>query len=106
MPIYEYYCKKCNKTYEFQQRVSDSPKTACEVCKGPLKKQISLSTFQLKGSGWYATDYNGNKGNGKPSETPKKEIVESPAKEETKKETKKESSSADSGKDQSSATSS
>lgn len=62
MPIYEYYCENCDKTYEFFQRITDKPKETCEVCSGHLTKQISLSSFHLKGSGWYVTDY--AKGNG------------------------------------------
>ena len=62
MPVYEYYCEKCDKTYEFFQRITDDPKTVCEVCGGVLKKQISLSAFHLKGSGWYVTDYKGKNG--------------------------------------------
>lgn len=62
MPFYEYYCKKCDKSYEFFQGISEDPKTNCEVCDGKLKKLISLSSFHLKGTGWYTTDY--AKGNG------------------------------------------
>jgi len=64
MPIYEYYCEKCDETFEIFQRISDDPKSDCDVCGGHLKKQISLSTFHLKGSGWYATDYAKGKKNG------------------------------------------
>ena len=62
MPIYEYYCEDCEKTCEYQQKISDDPMTVCEYCAGPLKKQISLSSFHLKGSGWYVTDYGGKNG--------------------------------------------
>lgn len=59
MPIYEYLCKVCQKVTEAMQKLSDSPLTDCEHCggKGTLAKQMSLSSFALKGSGWYATDY-------------------------------------------------
>ena len=59
MPIYEYECLKCGKTTEAVQKFSDAPLTECCQCKGELRKLISMSTFHLKGSGWYVTDYSG-----------------------------------------------
>ena len=61
MPIYEYKCKKCGKEYEIFQGITDSNLTSCKFCKGPTQKLISRTTFHLKGSGWYATDYGGKK---------------------------------------------
>jgi putative FmdB family regulatory protein len=70
MPIYEYECSKCGKTSEAMQRFSDSPLTECGHCHGPLRKLISMSTFHLKGSGWYTTDYAGkNQSMAKPAES-------------------------------------
>ncbi len=63
MPIYEYECTNCGKVIEAWQKFSDPPLTTCEHCKGKLRKLISLSTFHLKGSGWYVTDYAGKKTN-------------------------------------------
>jgi len=58
MPIYEYECSKCNKVFEELQSFSDPDIKKCPFCKKPkLKKLISLSSFQLKGDGWYSTDY-------------------------------------------------
>lgn len=57
MPIYEYGCKKCGKVIEVRQKFSDAPLKKCESCKGELEKLISASSFVLKGSGWYKTDY-------------------------------------------------
>ena len=57
MPLYEYLCHRCGKTIESLQRFSDKPLTVHEGCGGELEKLISRSAFQLKGSGWYATDY-------------------------------------------------
>src|SRR5580698_3734140 len=57
MPLYEYSCHRCGKTIEKLQRFSDPPLTVHEDCGGELEKLISRSAFQLKGSGWYATDY-------------------------------------------------
>jgi putative FmdB family regulatory protein len=59
MPIYEYECTKCGKTTEAIQRFSDPPLSSCSHCSGELHKLISMSTFHLKGSGWYVTDYAG-----------------------------------------------
>ncbi|HDP26210.1 MAG TPA: zinc ribbon domain-containing protein [Deltaproteobacteria bacterium] len=57
MPIYEYRCLKCNQEFEAMQKFSDSPLKVCPSCGGPVKKLVSRSSFQLKGSGWYLTDY-------------------------------------------------
>ncbi len=59
MPIYEYECLKCGKTTEAMQRFSDPPLSECRHCRGEMRKLISMSTFHLKGSGWYTTDYAG-----------------------------------------------
>ena len=64
MPIYEYECLSCGKRTEVLQRMSDAPLAACPNCGGEVKKLISAPAFQLKGSGWYATDYGGKKGSG------------------------------------------
>ena len=57
MPIYEYSCEKCGKVIENIQKFSDSPLEIHEDCGGELTKLISQSSFHLKGSGWYVTDY-------------------------------------------------
>jgi putative FmdB family regulatory protein len=57
MPIYEYQCLVCEKTTEAMQKFSDAPLATCPECGGHLKKLISNSTFVLKGTGWYKTDY-------------------------------------------------
>ncbi len=57
MPVYEYQCKACHQEFEYQQRMSDPDKTTCEACGGALDRLISRTAFQLKGSGWYITDY-------------------------------------------------
>lgn len=61
MPIYEYKCRKCGKVFEMFQRITDDPATSCQFCKGPVNKLMSQTTFHLKGSGWYVTDYGGKK---------------------------------------------
>jgi putative FmdB family regulatory protein len=58
MPIYEYKCSLCGHQLEALQKFSDAPLTLCPECKKEgLTKLISAAGFQLKGSGWYATDY-------------------------------------------------
>jgi putative FmdB family regulatory protein len=57
MPIYEYRCLKCNAEFEAMQKFSDVPLSKCPTCGGKAKRLISRSSFQLKGSGWYMTDY-------------------------------------------------
>jgi putative FmdB family regulatory protein len=57
MPIYEYRCEKCGNVFEVLQRFSDAPVKLHEGCGGEVEKLISHSAFQLKGSGWYQTDY-------------------------------------------------
>jgi putative FmdB family regulatory protein len=64
MPIYEYECLSCGKRTEVLQKMADAPLAACPNCGGQVKKLISAPSFQLKGSGWYATDYGGKKGGG------------------------------------------
>ncbi len=72
MPIYEYECQSCGTVVEHWQKVSDPPLETCEACGGKMKKLISQSTFHLKGSGWYVTDYAGKKGESKKKSETKK----------------------------------
>jgi len=57
MPVYEYECKACRKVFEVQQKMADKPLTTCPECEGEVKKLMSMSSFQLKGGGWYADGY-------------------------------------------------
>jgi putative FmdB family regulatory protein len=57
VPIYEYHCMKCGETFEAFQKITDKPLAECRYCRGKVEKLISQSSFQLKGSGWYLTDY-------------------------------------------------
>ena len=58
MPIYEYQCEACGKIQSVLQKVSDRPPTVCKSCeKGPLTKIVSRTSFILKGTGWYVTDF-------------------------------------------------
>ena len=67
MPIYEYECLKCKAHVEIMQKISDKPLSKCSKCGGRLEKQWSSTSFQLKGSGWYVTDYAAKKGETKES---------------------------------------
>ncbi|HST20256.1 MAG TPA: zinc ribbon domain-containing protein [Blastocatellia bacterium] len=57
MPIYEYVCEKCGSHVEVMQKISDPPLKRCQKCRGKLGKVVSRTSFQLKGGGWYASDY-------------------------------------------------
>jgi putative FmdB family regulatory protein len=60
MPIYEYRCSSCGHEKEVLQKMSDAPLAECPACgKSSFRKLISAAGFQLKGSGWYATDFKG-----------------------------------------------
>ncbi len=63
MPIYAYRCEACGFARDVLQKVSDAPLTVCESCGKPeFKKQITAAGFQLKGTGWYVTDFRGGSG--------------------------------------------
>ena len=62
MPIYEYECSKCGRVDEVLQKFSEKPLVKCRHCSGKLHKLISHSSFHLKGTGWYITDYSGKSG--------------------------------------------
>jgi putative FmdB family regulatory protein len=57
MPIYRYVCEKCGARTEVIQKVNDAPLKRCRTCRGKLEKDVSRTSFQLKGGGWYLTDY-------------------------------------------------
>jgi putative FmdB family regulatory protein len=83
MPIYEYRCADCGHELEAMQKLSEPTLTDCPACGKPaLKKLISAAGFQLKGSGWYASDF---KNSGKPNTTD----TASPDKSESATDTKK-----------------
>lgn len=61
MPIYAYRCESCGHALDVLQKVSDAPLTDCPACgKSTLRKQVTAAGFQLKGSGWYVTDFRGD----------------------------------------------
>ena len=61
MPIYEYQCVACGKVLEKWQKISDDPIKVCPKCGDSMHKLVSCCSFQLKGSGWYQTDYSSGK---------------------------------------------
>jgi putative FmdB family regulatory protein len=88
MPIYEYRCEACGFQKEFLQRISDAPLKDCPECgKGTLTKMVTAAGFQLKGSGWYATDF---KDKGSKPKADAAKSADTPKKDETKTETKSE----------------
>ena len=64
MPIYAYRCNDCGFAKDVLQKMSDEPLSDCPSCgKANFKKQVTAAGFQLKGSGWYVTDFRGDTGN-------------------------------------------
>jgi putative FmdB family regulatory protein len=66
MPIYEYVCRACGTERDVMQKISDAPLTTCPQCAAEaFEKKVSAAGFQLKGGGWYVTDFRGDskKGN-------------------------------------------
>ena len=89
MPIYEYRCNACGHQEEHLQKVSEAPLSVCPACGKPeYRKQLSAAGFQLKGTGWYATDFKGG-GSKKPAD--KKSETKSDSKSDSKTESKPES---------------
>ena len=102
MPIYEYQCQKCG-TFEITQRITEKNLAKCPTCKGKVKKLISNTSFQLKGTGWYVTDYarkgkNGESKDGSKSDNSKSESSSKPASDPKTESKKTESSSTSSDK--------
>lgn len=63
MPIYAYRCEACGFAKDVLQKISDAPLTDCPECgKSEFKKQLTAAGFQLKGTGWYVTDFRGGSG--------------------------------------------
>lgn len=101
MPIYEYRCSGCGHQQEYIQKVSDPQHTVCPACgKETFSKMLSAAGFQLKGSGWYATDFKGS-GSSKPAaksaDAKSGEAKPAESKSESKAESKPASSTGTSG---------
>ncbi len=72
MPIYAYKCSACGHAKDVLQKISDAPLSVCPECgQSTFSKQVTAAGFQLKGSGWYVTDFRGNgSGGAAPTSTP------------------------------------
>ncbi len=77
MPIYAYKCESCGHAKDVLQKISDAPLSECPACGKPtFHKQVTAAGFQLKGSGWYVTDFRGGSG-GAATSTPAPSSTES-----------------------------
>src|SRR5687767_15380894 len=93
MPIYEYRCELCGQEHEVLQKVSEPPLTECPSCHKPgLQKLLTAAGFQLKGSGWYATDF---KGGAKKSEEKPKTVSKTETKTDSRPDSKPDSKTED-----------
>ena len=80
MPIYAYRCDACGHAKDVLQKMSDAPLTDCPACGAPaFKKQLTAAGFQLKGSGWYVTDFRGGSGGASAASTAAKTDAAAPA---------------------------
>jgi putative FmdB family regulatory protein len=71
MPIYAYKCESCGFAKDVLQKMSDAPLDVCPACsQSSFKKQLTAAGFQLKGSGWYATDFKGGSAGSSASPAP------------------------------------
>ena len=77
MPIYAYKCSSCGHAKDVLQKLSDAPLSVCPACGAEaFSKQVTAAGFQLKGSGWYATDFKGSSGTSVKTDTaPAKEAA-------------------------------
>jgi putative FmdB family regulatory protein len=81
MPIYAYRCESCGFAKDVLQKISDAPLTDCPECgKSSFRKQLTAAGFQLKGTGWYVTDFkNGSGGASKPASSTASTAASEPA---------------------------
>jgi len=96
MPIYEYVCSKCNQVTEKLQRFSDPPLKTCPHCRGRVRKQVSNSSFVLKGGGWYKDGYGSTAATATAAKKPKEagKTGDTPASGESKPASKKKEKAA------------
>ncbi|MDF0604078.1 zinc ribbon domain-containing protein [Neisseriaceae bacterium TC5R-5] len=80
MPIYEYRCSACGVAKEHLQKMSDDPIANCPQCNSAdYHKQVSAAGFQLKGTGWYATDFKGSSASSSSSSSSESSVSAAPA---------------------------
>ncbi|MGN6666324.1 MAG: FmdB family zinc ribbon protein [Trinickia sp.] len=95
MPIYAYRCESCGFEKDVLQKMSDAPLTQCPQCeKDTFRKQVTAAGFQLKGSGWYVTDFRGGSTGAKGAASGGAAAATSDTKPEAKSESKPDSASA------------
>jgi putative FmdB family regulatory protein len=87
MPLYEYRCHRCDKTFEVRQKFAEAPFKVHEGCGGDLERIIFASALQFKGTGWYVTDY----GRGRKSSSTNGSNAKSESKTDSKADSKSES---------------
>lgn len=92
MPVYEYRCERCGD-FEEMQRITDPPLSRCPTCRRKVRRLISSTSFQLKGSGWYVTDYARTGSGGAPKKDAEKSTSDNKA--EAKAESAGDSKAAD-----------
>ena len=95
MPLYEYQCESCGRRFEKIRKFSDPPVDTCPTCGGPVHKLVSSPAFQLKGTGWYATDYS-HQGKGQSPDGDKSDPASAPAASDADKSSKTSKDSTDS----------
>ena len=78
MPIYEYQCAECGRSFEAFLKINDPPLTGCRFCTGKVEQLVSRTSFQLKGDGWYVTDY-AKKSDSPATDAPKSDSAEKPS---------------------------
>lgn len=80
MPIYAYKCGSCGHAKDVLQKISDAPLTQCPACGADaFRKQVTAAGFQLKGSGWYVTDFRGGNGSGGAGSASESKAADAPA---------------------------
>jgi putative FmdB family regulatory protein len=103
MPLYEYKCHVCGKTFEVLQKFADEPLKTHPDCGGEVERLFSAPAFHLKGTGWYATDYAKSSGSGSKAEDSKSDKGESHSRDKKdKSDSKTETSSSSSSETSSS----
>lgn len=97
MPIYEYHCEKCGE-FDVMQKITAKPLRKCPTCKSKVKKLMSNTAFQLKGTGWYVTDYAGKgKGGSEAKESKESKSTDTSSSDSSSTKTEKKSSKKSKG---------
>ena len=95
MPLYEYLCESCGRTFEVVQSFSAAPFTRCDRCGGTLKKLLSAPAFHFKVSGWYVNDYGRSSGQARSADEAAKKDSSAPKDDASKNTASKDGTSKD-----------